>query len=81
MQVVDDAGVEHRRLADAARAVEDRQAGRAQIRRDDLLLGGSLVVLDADEPVEAWADVVDRGLAGRPRLAVLRRRPRLLRVA
>ena len=51
------------------------------VLRDDRLLGSGLVVVDADEPVEARADVVDRGLAGRERLAVLRRDPRLLGVA
>ena len=63
----------------------DRHAGRRRSttppRVDDRLLGRRLVVLDADEAVEARADVVDRRLAGRPGLAVPGRRPRLLRVA
>src|SRR5262249_49352461 len=60
-----------------ALAGEDRDAALV----DDRGLGGLLIVLHADEAVEAGPDVVDRGLAGRPRLAVERRGPALLRVA
>jgi hypothetical protein len=38
VQVVDDAGVQERRLADPAAAVEDRQTSRTQVPADDLLL-------------------------------------------
>src|SRR4029079_9751528 len=74
-QVEDRADVAEERVVTLAGEDADAVLG------DDRLLGGGLVVLDADEPVEARADVVDRRLAGRERLAVEGRRPRLLRVA
>jgi hypothetical protein len=71
VQVVHDPGVEDGRFADAARAVEDRQPGRAQVRGDDRLL---LVAAEEERGVAlAVGDEADEGRRRRELLQRLRR--------
>ncbi len=75
VQVVDDAGVEDRRLADTARAVEDRQPRRAQVRGNDRLL-----LVAAEEECGVALAVGDETDEGRRRDDLLRRLRRCERV-
>jgi hypothetical protein len=74
-QCVDGTGHQQRALADPARPVEDRQPGRAQVRRDDRHLDGAseeerriaLVVGDEPDVRARW-----RGGTHQPRVAAAR---------